>query len=103
MTLFGPLTLALVNAIVLALALYVRGGGTWVLSGYDRGRVADEKGLAVWCGTGLALVGATGVVAAGVLAVAPRWSAVAVVGYGAAVLGGIWLISRGARRFLRSA
>jgi hypothetical protein len=71
MRLLAPSILSSVHLIVIAVALYVRGGGTWVLSGYDRERVADEKGLAAWCGNGLASIGAGGLVAAGLLALAP--------------------------------
>jgi hypothetical protein len=100
MTVVAALTLATVNLLLIALAFYVRSGGTWVLSGYDRARVTDERGLAIWCGNGLAGIGAVGLVAAGIIAVAPGSTLFATIAYLVAVGCGIFVINRGARRFL---
>jgi hypothetical protein len=101
MRLLAPSIVASIHLILLAVALYVRNGGTWVLSGYDRERVADERGLAAWCGNGLAAIGMAGLVAAGLLALAPLSASFVIVVYVIGVAGGVLAIGRGARRFLR--
>jgi hypothetical protein len=58
--------------LLLTLGFLIRKGVTWLIAGYDRTLVRDEKGLAKWAGSGLMILGAIGILAGGSIAILPE-------------------------------
>jgi drug/metabolite transporter (DMT)-like permease len=97
----GPFILGAVGLLIVVLAWQIRSGATWMLSGYQADRVADERGIASWCGNGLLLLGFITVAFALAFARLPAQTALMTAVYVVIVGMGVAIIAFGARRFRR--